>query len=123
MPSRIKRDCQARLFERSSNQGRPRCRYCGKVVTRKAHKVDHHTVRLFTMDHVIPRSEGGMFHDDNLLSSCMQCNADRGSMPLDQFIAKLGEKATMTVEEARAAMDRARLVHDRQAMLDRGLRK
>lgn len=122
MASRVKRDSATRVFERSARNGRPRCHYCGMVVTRKQWMVDNHTVRLFTMDHIVPRSEGGMFHDDNLLPACLQCNSDRGPLPLDQFIEKLGDRAAITVDEARAAMDRARLVHDRQAMLDRGLR-
>ena len=42
-----------------------RCRYCGKEGTASS----------LTLDHVIPRSRGGKFSWQNIVASCLTCNA------------------------------------------------
>jgi len=44
------------------------CRYCGK----------EGTSTTLTLDHVIPRSKGGKFSWQNIVASCLQCNAKKG---------------------------------------------
>lgn len=45
-----------------------RCRYCGK----------EGTLSSLTLDHVIPRSKGGKFSWENIVASCLECNAKKG---------------------------------------------
>lgn len=44
------------------------CRYCGKSGT----------PATLTLDHVIPRSRGGKFTWQNIVASCLDCNAKKG---------------------------------------------
>jgi 5-methylcytosine-specific restriction endonuclease McrA len=43
------------------------CQYCGRASTR------------LTLDHVIPRTRGGEYAWENLVSACPQCNHYKGS--------------------------------------------
>jgi 5-methylcytosine-specific restriction endonuclease McrA len=51
-----------------------RCVYCGRLAEK------------LTLDHVIPRSKGGTNVSENLITACMDCNRDRGDMPIGEFI-------------------------------------
>lgn len=42
--------------------------------------------RLATRDHIVPQSEGGALHPDNLVLACKRCNNIRGSMPYEDFV-------------------------------------
>lgn len=53
------------LFERD----RLRCQYCGRRVRRSD----------FTVDHVVPRSQGGRNTWDNLVLACVPCNLRKGN--------------------------------------------
>jgi 5-methylcytosine-specific restriction endonuclease McrA len=53
-----------------------KCRYCGKQLSR----------RTMTFDHVIPLSRGGMHEVSNLVICCYQCNIDKGSLTLTEFL-------------------------------------
>jgi 5-methylcytosine-specific restriction endonuclease McrA len=46
-----------------------RCQYCGSA-------------RHLTVDHVVPRSQGGADTWDNLVTSCAPCNRKKGDRPL-----------------------------------------
>jgi 5-methylcytosine-specific restriction endonuclease McrA len=49
-----------------------KCAYCGK------------TDLLLTIDHIIPRSKGGVDSWENLISACPKCNSKKGDRtPLD----------------------------------------
>ena len=56
----------------------PRCVYCSAttVLVRKA-KTDSWA----TIDHIIPRSNGGTDDIDNLVIACYDCNNSKGSEP------------------------------------------
>lgn len=85
--------------------GHPRCTYCGVRISRKAfHAAPDDPIQFFTMDHISPASLGGANHNENLVPACQPCNKERGDKPLDQFIESLGDKAVISVEEARALM-------------------
>lgn len=45
-----------------------RCQYCGK----------HFATRELTLDHVIPRVQGGEHTWENLVCACVRCNAKKG---------------------------------------------
>jgi 5-methylcytosine-specific restriction endonuclease McrA len=45
-----------------------RCKYCGR----------EGTTNTLTLDHIIPRSRGGKFSWQNIVSSCLECNAKKG---------------------------------------------
>lgn len=115
--SKQKRAARKAMFDQASRgQDRPRCSYCGWPVSRKAGQPGtvprDAPVRPFTMDHIIPKCAGGTWDQRGLLPACDACNFDRGDMPLDQFIESLGERAIMTVDQARSHMLRAAAITD-----------
>ena len=52
-----------------------KCRYCG----RSSDEVE------LTIDHVIPKFEGGTDAMFNLVACCRDCNSGKGKIPLDQI--------------------------------------
>lgn len=46
------------------------CAYCGKPLGNKA-----------TIDHLVPRSEGGTLSYGNVIPACRNCNCTRGNKP------------------------------------------
>jgi 5-methylcytosine-specific restriction endonuclease McrA len=52
------------LYARDAN----RCQYCGK----------HFSTRELTIDHVVPRVQGGVHTWENLVCACVRCNARKG---------------------------------------------
>lgn len=49
------------------------CQYCGKQETKN-----------MTIDHIIPRSRGGMFTWENLVCACKECNNRKNNRPLHE---------------------------------------
>lgn len=49
------------------------CHYCG----RKAPAVELH------VDHVHPRSRGGLHEDENLVAACVECNLGKSDWPIE----------------------------------------
>lgn len=66
---------RAKLFNEDGN----RCAYC---------LVSFETLpqRLMTVDHIVPRSNGGTNALTNLLSACHMCNSRRGDAPLHEWV-------------------------------------
>lgn len=56
-----------------------RCQYCGKDVTRSE----------ATYDHVVPRSQGGGTHWENIVIACVPCNQAKGGKTPAQARMKL----------------------------------
>ncbi len=56
-----------------------RCGYCGQAASR------HH----MTIDHVIPRSQGGTHSWSNLITACQRCNQRKGHHRPEQVNMKL----------------------------------
>ena len=54
------------------------CQYCGR---------DLHMAAPFdvTLDHLVPRSEGGSNKNENLITACRRCNSQRGSKPWTEY--------------------------------------
>ena len=54
------------------------CRYCGDMITRETH----------TIDHIIPASKGGDENPRNLVMCCGTCNKYAKNLVFDSFEAK-----------------------------------
>lgn len=67
------------------------CQYCLK-----------HTETL-TLDHVIPKSKGGMRRRDNLVACCWDCNDKRRDMELELWCEVVGE---LTGQKCQDILDR-----------------
>ncbi len=63
------------LYARDNNQ----CQYCGR----------HFPTRELTLDHVVPRVQGGEHTWDNLVCACVRCNAKKGGRTPSQANIKL----------------------------------
>lgn len=44
-----------------------------------------------TLDHIQPVSKGGAHSFDNLITSCLHCNSERGNRPIMDAIIKQDE--------------------------------
>ena len=66
------------LFARDRNQ----CQYCGQ----------HFPTSELTLDHVVPRTQGGGDTWENLVCACVPCNARKGGRTPDQARVKLIRK-------------------------------
>ncbi len=55
------------------------CQYCGEVL----HSTD------LTLDHVVPRSRGGLSTWENLVAACHDCNRSKGNLLLGEMDWKL----------------------------------
>ncbi|KAK3283381.1 hypothetical protein CYMTET_8921 [Cymbomonas tetramitiformis] len=53
-----------------------KCFYCGKVSTPDG----------VTLDHIVPLSQGGSSHRNNLVTACLACNQSKGSLWLEEAI-------------------------------------
>jgi 5-methylcytosine-specific restriction endonuclease McrA len=58
---------------------RGRCQYCGKKLTRPE----------ATYDHVLPRSQGGGTHWENIVIACVPCNQRKGGRTPEQARMRL----------------------------------
>jgi 5-methylcytosine-specific restriction endonuclease McrA len=63
------------IFARDGN----RCQYCGK----------RFTTSELSLDHVLPRSQGGVSSWENIVCSCMKCNIRKGGRTPSQAGLKL----------------------------------
>lgn len=64
------------ILRRDNNQ----CQYCGK------------TTPPLTLDHIIPRSRGGMDTWDNLVTACVRCNNRKGNQTPEEAGMKLAKQ-------------------------------
>jgi 5-methylcytosine-specific restriction endonuclease McrA len=62
----------------ANRDGGALCHYCGQ----------RHKLYDLTVDHVVPRSRGGSNHLFNLVLACRPCNLAKGSMPLEEYLAR-----------------------------------
>jgi endonuclease I len=57
------------------------------VIARDGHKCIYcRAVGALTVDHVVPRYEGGSHAAHNLVACCGECNSLRGACPLDLWV-------------------------------------
>ena len=58
-----------------------RCAYCLLDLTKQPRL-------LWTVDHVVPRRDGGTNAITNLITACFYCNSRRGATPLRKFVGR-----------------------------------
>ena len=75
LPRQVVKLNRRNLFARDRNQ----CQYCGK----------HFPTSELSIDHVVPRTLGGGDSWQNLVCSCVRCNAKKGGRTPDQARMKL----------------------------------
>lgn len=65
------------------------CKYCGKTPVEDDVKLQ--------VDHIDPKSQGGLFREDNLITSCVFCNIGKSDVLLDKHLSiKLKAKTKKT---------------------------
>jgi 5-methylcytosine-specific restriction endonuclease McrA len=62
-----------------------RCQYCGKAVG----------AAEFTLDHIIPKSKGGLTKWQNIVTACKNCNHKKGDRLMSQLGYRLQETPTV----------------------------
>lgn len=78
---------------------------------REVLKRDHHTcqycgsTRYLTLDHVIPRAQGGTHSWDNIVTACERCNQTKGNRTPEVAGMKLSNKLKAPVHPAIAFAD------------------
>ena len=60
------------------------CHYCGKLC--EAHSPQEAQKTGLSIDHIIPRSEGGNDFPGNLITACASCNKSKGAKPYTDFV-------------------------------------
>lgn len=78
LPEQVVKLNRRNLFARDRNH----CQYCGK----------HFSTADLSIDHVVPRTQGGGDTWDNLVCACIKCNARKGGRTPDQANMKLFRK-------------------------------
>lgn len=63
-----------------SKKQKYKCKYCKRRTT---FKTGHH--RQATLDHIVPRSDGGTDDESNLLMVCKNCNENKSSLSRIEF--------------------------------------
>jgi hypothetical protein len=59
-----------------------------------------------TKDHIVPRSQGGTLHTDNLQPLCGHCNRDKGDLVIDYRPLALAHMGSLTpTQRMRAGRD------------------
>ena len=88
---------QRKLFaveekQKMLNKSKGVCSHCGKKV-----KIGEN----FTVEHVVPLSEGGTNDEDNLVALCADCNLEKQSIvfDIDTYYKYLSKPAKKTVKE------------------------
>ncbi len=56
------------------------------------------------LDHVVPQAQLGSNSYRNLVSSCMECNAQKGEKPADDFLRRLYRERRLTATELAARL-------------------
>ncbi|MDQ4136414.1 MAG: HNH endonuclease [Pseudomonadota bacterium] len=74
----------AHLFETIFTRDEGRCVYCGVPVLRRRRGL-HRASDLATLDHVVPKSQGGALTADNVVLACQACNNARGTLDAAAF--------------------------------------
>ncbi len=75
LPSAVVKLNRRNLFARDQN----RCQYCGK----------RYPTSELSLDHVVPRSQGGSSSWENIVCACVRCNVRKGGRTPDQAHMRL----------------------------------
>ena len=91
-----------KVFSAAYENGVRRCPCCNVQLTWKICGPSAQK-NLATVDHIIPKSHGGTFNQENLFVMCYSCNMARGVKCFVEFTTNMGlskEVATKTFETA-----------------------
>ena len=80
VPRRHVRFSRHNIYARDQN----RCQYCGRQLPRAE----------LNLDHVVPRSQGGRTHWDNVVCCCLECNLRKGGRTPEQAGLRLRQAPT-----------------------------
>jgi 5-methylcytosine-specific restriction endonuclease McrA len=87
---------------------RGRCFYCLRRIPS----------RLECLDHVVPRVRVGCNSYRNLVSACMECNAQKGEQPAEEFLRWLFREHRLGAAELRGRFEALELLAGREAQAD-----
>jgi len=97
-----------------NGKDRPRCTYCGAAMSRKVGQPGSPPQLMggeltwpFSQDHIVPQAIGGRTVERNMTGCCGPCNGDKGQDDLVVFINRLGERAVLSLEDARELQRKA----------------
>lgn len=96
LPKRGVKFNRRNIFARDHN----RCQYCG----------DRFNTSDLSLDHVIPRSQGGKTTWENIVCSCLKCNVKKGGRTPAQANMRL---ITKPAKPRRSPVINLKLAHDR----------
>lgn len=85
----IRTEKRARIVRRDGG----RCVWCGGVVYKHDGKGPTPPYAA-TLDHVVPRSQGGTNHHSNLVTCCHRCNSLRGDRDAEAFALRVARAIT-----------------------------
>jgi len=62
------------------------CFYCGMIVRHltiagRQTTPQHHRTR----DHKVPKARGGLKSPDNIVTACLKCNTDKGTLTVEEY--------------------------------------
>ena len=66
------------------------CFYCGLKISKKKNIKKHEDARMYTNDHIKPRSKGGPNKKWNKVPCCEPCNQSKAALSLEEFKEKRG---------------------------------
>ncbi len=55
---------------------------------------------MATLDHVVPRADGGSNHHSNVVTACHDCNSRRSDLPAEKFAFMLACRFYVNQENA-----------------------
>ena len=82
----MRRNRNSCFFEAIFARDRGLCVYCGVPVLRPGLGL-HRASDRATLDHLIPKSQGGALTENNVVLACQACNNERGTLDAEAFRA------------------------------------
>jgi 5-methylcytosine-specific restriction endonuclease McrA len=83
----VKPDRGRAFFEAIHARDGGACVYCGVRTVRRRPGL-HRAADLATLDHVVPKSQGGPLTAENVVLACRACNNARGTEDAEAFRAR-----------------------------------
>lgn len=77
------------------------CAYCG----RKMNTIKGHSYQ-FTVDHIIPKSNGGTNSPLNRLPCCRTCNTMKADNSLEYFLTQINFRLSVNIERSKSSLKR-----------------
>lgn len=106
MPKRqtISKKTRFEIFKRDSFT----CQYCG----------NHPPKCLLEIDHITPLSKGGDNTENNLITSCFECNRGKAARDLSVAPKTLKERALIVAEQEKQLLEYQKIINDQDARIE-----